>query len=74
MAADKIGTISMFSDFNENRYLRLYWSEELIGNDENCIRMAAIFKMAAEKIDKISMFSDFNENWYLVLFWSVANC
>jgi hypothetical protein len=38
MAADKIGKISMFSDFNENLYLGLFWSEELIGNDENCIR------------------------------------
>jgi hypothetical protein len=37
MAADKIGKISMFSDFNENWYLGLFWSEELIGNDENCI-------------------------------------
>jgi hypothetical protein len=35
MAADKIGKISMFSDFNENWYLGLFWSEELIGNDEN---------------------------------------
>jgi hypothetical protein len=33
-----------------------------MGNDEKCIRMAAIFKMAADKIGKISMFSDFNEN------------
>jgi hypothetical protein len=52
MAADKIGTISMFSDFNENRYIRLYWSKELIGNDENCIRMTAIFKMDADKSAK----------------------
>ena len=52
MVTDKIGTISMFSDFIENRYLRLYWSEELIGNDGNCIRMAAIFKMAADKSAK----------------------
>jgi hypothetical protein len=38
MTADKIGKISMFSDFNENWYLGLFWSEELIGNDENCIQ------------------------------------
>ena len=38
MAADKIGKILMFSDFNENLYLGLFWSEELIGNDENCIQ------------------------------------
>ena len=31
MAADKIGKISMFSDFNENWYLGLFWSEELVG-------------------------------------------
>ena len=58
-AADKIGKISMFSDFNENLYLRLFWSEELIGNDENCIQghfyEATIFKMAANKIVKLSM-------------------
>ena len=35
MAAVKI---SMFFDFNENLYLGLFWSEELIGNDENCIQ------------------------------------
>jgi hypothetical protein len=28
----------MLSDFNENLYLGLFWSEELIGNDENCIQ------------------------------------
>jgi hypothetical protein len=38
MAANKIGKISMFSDFNENWCLGLFWSEELIGNDENCIQ------------------------------------
>jgi hypothetical protein len=38
MAGDKIGNISMLSNFNENWYLGLFWSEELIGNDENCIR------------------------------------
>jgi hypothetical protein len=37
MAADKIGKISEFSDFNENWYLGLLWSEELIGNDNNFI-------------------------------------
>ena len=67
---DKIGKISMFSDFNENLYLGLSWSDELIGNDEHCIRMAAILKDSRDKIDKISMFSNFNENWYLGLFWN----
>jgi hypothetical protein len=38
MAADKIGKISMFSGFHENLYLGLFWSEELIDNDENCIQ------------------------------------
>ena len=53
MATDKIGKISMFSDFNENWYLGLFWSEELIGNDENCIQGhsydATVSKMAAKK-------------------------
>jgi hypothetical protein len=74
MAADKIGEISMFSDFNEHLYLRLFWSEELIGNDENCIQGhfydATVSKMATNKIDKLLMVSDFNENWYLGVFWS----
>ena len=74
MAADKIGTISMFSDFNENWYLGLFWSEELIGNDENCIQGhsydATVSKMAANKIGILLMVSDFNENWYLGVFWS----
>jgi hypothetical protein len=37
MAADQIGKISMLSDFNENLYLGLFWSEELIkkNNDNN---------------------------------------
>ena len=52
----------------------LFWSEELIGNDEICIQghlyEATFFKMAANKIVKLSMVSDFNENWYLRLFWS----
>ena len=74
MAADKIVKLSMVSDFNENWYLRLFWSEELIGNDENCIQGhcydATVSKMAANKIDKLLMVSDFNENWYLGVFWS----
>ena len=56
MAADKIGKMSMFSDFNEKLYLGLFWSEKLIGNDENCIQGhfydATVSKMAANKIDK----------------------
>jgi hypothetical protein len=35
MAAKKIDKLLMVSDFNENRYLGVFWSEELIGNDEN---------------------------------------
>jgi hypothetical protein len=31
MAADKIGELSMVSDFNENWYLGVFWSEELVG-------------------------------------------
>jgi hypothetical protein len=30
MSADKIGKISMFSDFNKNWYLGVFWSEELV--------------------------------------------
>jgi hypothetical protein len=56
MAADKIGKISMFSNLNENWYLGLFWSEELIVNDENCIQGnlydATFTKMTANKIDK----------------------
>jgi hypothetical protein len=41
----------------------LFWSEELIGNDEICIQghlyEATNFKMAANKIVKLSMVSDF---------------
>jgi hypothetical protein len=44
----------MVSDFNENRYLGVFWSEELVGNYEICIQdyfyEATIFKMAANKI------------------------
>jgi hypothetical protein len=74
ISADKISKISMFSNFNENWYLLLFWSEELIGNDENCIQGhfydATVSKMAANKIDKLLMVSDFNEHWYLAVFWS----
>jgi hypothetical protein len=74
MAANKIGKISMFSNFNENWYLGLFWSTELVGSDAICTHgyfyEATIFKMAANKIVKLSMVSDFNENWYLGVFWS----
>jgi hypothetical protein len=50
MATNKISKISMFFHFNENLYLGLFWSEELIGNDENCIQGhfydATVSKMA----------------------------
>jgi hypothetical protein len=72
MAANKIEKWLMISDFNENWYLRVFWSEELVGNDEICIQghfyEATIFKMAANKIVQLSMVSDFNENWYLSYF------
>ena len=38
MTAEKFVKISMFSGFSENLYLGLFWSEELIGNDENYIQ------------------------------------
>jgi hypothetical protein len=61
------------NDFNENWYLGVFCSEELVGNYEICIQghffEATIFKMAPNRIVKLSMVSDFNENWYLV-FWS----
>ena len=31
MATDKIGKLLMVSDFNENWYLGVFWSEELVG-------------------------------------------
>ena len=74
MATNKIDKLLMVSEFNENWYLGVFWSEELVGNDEICIQghfyEATIFKMAANKIVKLSMVSDFNENWYLGVFWS----
>jgi hypothetical protein len=74
MAANKIVKISVFSDFNENWYLELFWSEELIDNDENCNQGhfydATVSKMATNKIDKLLMVSDFKENWYLGVSWS----
>ena len=70
LAADKISKISMFSDFNENLYLGLFWSDELIDNDENCIQGHFFFQNGHDKIGKISMFSNFNEHWYQGLFWS----
>ena len=74
MATNKIVKISMFSNFNENWYLGLFWSEKLIGNDENCIQChfydATVSKMVANKIGQLLMVCDFNENWYLGVFWS----
>jgi hypothetical protein len=59
MAASKIDKLLMVSDFNENWYLGVFWSEELVSNDEICIHghfyEATIFKMAANKIVKLSM-------------------
>ena len=61
MSANKIGKISMFSDFNENWYLGWFWSEELIGNDENCIQGHFYFQNGSQQNRQISMSSDFNE-------------
>jgi hypothetical protein len=51
-----LNEISVFSNFNENWYLVLFWSEELIGNDEICIQGplfdATVSEMAANKIEK----------------------
>jgi hypothetical protein len=67
MAANKIGILLMVSDFNENWYLGIFWSEELVGNDENCIQDhfydATVSKMAANKTGILLMVSDLNENW-----------
>jgi hypothetical protein len=59
MAASKIDKLLMVSDFNENWYLGVFWSEELVGNNEICIHGhfydATVSKMAASKIVKLSM-------------------
>jgi hypothetical protein len=39
MAANKTGILLMVSDFNENWYLGVFWSVELVGNDETCIHI-----------------------------------
>ena len=74
MAANKIVKLSTVSDYNENWYLGVFWSEELVGNDENCIQGhfydATVSKIVANKIGKLLMVSDFNENLYLGVFWS----
>jgi hypothetical protein len=67
----------MISDFNENWYLGVFWSKELVCNDEICIQghlyEAAIFKMTVNKIVKLSMVSDFNVNWYLGAIFIITN-
>jgi hypothetical protein len=74
MAVNKIDKLLMVSDFNEHCNLEVFWSEELVGNDEICIQghfyEATVFKMGANKIVKLSMVSDINENWYLGVLWS----
>jgi hypothetical protein len=53
--------MQLVSDFNENWYLGLFWSEELIGNDENCIQGhfydATVSKIAlkSETIDNLTI-------------------
>ena len=34
MATKKIDKLLMVSDFKDNWYLGVFWSEELVGNDE----------------------------------------
>jgi hypothetical protein len=57
MAANKIEKLLMVSDFNENWYLRVFWSEELVGNDAICIQghfyEAIIFQ--SETIDNLTI-------------------
>ena len=48
--------------------MNYFLSEELIGNDENCIQGHFYFQNGRRQIVKISMFSNFNENLYLGLF------
>jgi hypothetical protein len=59
MPADKIGKISMFSDFNGNVYLWLFWSAELIGNDENCIQGHFYFQNGRQQ-----NLQNFNVLWF----------
>ena len=40
MAANKMVKLSMVSDFNEHVYLGVFWSEELVGNNETCIHIS----------------------------------
>jgi hypothetical protein len=60
MATDKIGKISMFSDFKFFLFLGLFWSEELISNDENCIQGHFYFQNDSQQNRQISMSSDFD--------------
>jgi hypothetical protein len=68
ISANKIEKLLMVSDFNENWYLGVFCSEELVGNYEICIQghfyEATIFKMAANKIIKLSMVSDSECNFH----------
>jgi hypothetical protein len=89
MAANKIDKLVMVSDFNEHWYLWVFWSEELVGNDEICSQghfyEATIFKMAANKIVKLSMVwfqwkllsRDFEvRNWlvpWILIWWLSGN-
>ena len=49
MAAEKFDNISMFSHFNENWYLGLFWSEQLIGDDEICIQGHFYFQIGRQQ-------------------------
>jgi hypothetical protein len=50
----------MVSDFNEHWYLGLFWSEELIGNDENCIQSHFYFQNSRQQ-NRQNFHSQFND-------------
>ena len=66
----------MFSDFNENWYLGLFWSEELIGNDENCIHGYFYFQNGRRQNRKIV--NGLRFQWKLIsrsiLKWEIGWC
>jgi hypothetical protein len=50
MAANKIDKFLMVSDFNENWYLRVFWSEELVDNDERMSMIRVDFGPISETV------------------------
>jgi hypothetical protein len=53
--------------FNENWYLWLFWSVELIGNDENCIQGHFYFQNGRQQNRQI-----FNVLWGSTFLWSLV--